>query len=684
MFINRQTNVNTVLLRSLPLNKDMKRYYVRRYDHLCKHNGQKFASEVFKKLKELLLEYRSDVWRSHRLESYIERAPVRKNGWLRMMFKYVDSHPHFVFNFLKLYTALPEPLICVEMAEHRMDFDLSEIDVNTKVPWKLKKWLAHFVERRRPWSRKEYETLASQAKYFLESDLGYGEIRDQSGLLERFAASHSYPQYRKYWHTWNRRLRPSNLTKQDSLNQLSQKFVYPDVYKDFQIERLSSEAFMHDVFQLASWAKANGVGLGEWADCVYDLDDINFMFQPLNRELVVRVIHEYSAETKRYVSKHGLNSYVGQIHHIPKGGTVDRRSIAVPNRFVQQSLVPAHRALEEIVRRLPHDATFDQSRFDTYLQNRVNNENLYIGSVDLSRATDNLPFSWGIAIVEAVGLPNEVAQQSWDLFKKTARSNWANGPYLSRWEHGQPLGTLPSFMVLALTHNLYLESLALFEGIGHSPYRVLGDDVVIASKKLRKAYMRDLGHRNIPISHHKSFDGNLTEFAGKTYIKNMRPFYTPDHGPITWNSLFDYQRSSGITIPYNHLPRDIQKKIERIGNRIGLPRSMNTSAYKIALKSEIMPRGSSNILDVSYIDTYYRLRPDPDQKFDPEFFSGIVSLAGHPITVGDFDFAHKNGYFQRYRRIVPDWFTKKVRPIATDIIIETAMKTVVQEERTHL
>lgn len=672
------SNVNTVILRSIPMDKDLKRYFISKWNWLRTHNGDDFAVETFKSLRTALIAYRSDPHRSLRVDKHLANLPIRKNGWARKLIMYTDSHPHLVFNFLKLYTSFPEPLTTVEEAERQMEESLSTINSDDNVPWFLDSWVSHFVEREYPLRFDEYKNLQFFGHIILDHNSSY-DIRKKSKdsmlrLLWSYARHHSYEQYREYWYLWNRRFRKVSFTEEQSMHHMAEKPPVPEVYADFNVESASADS---DLAQFIYWIKANGIGGYGFKPSVFNLDDLNFMMHPLDRR-VSTLVHQLGKpgflDDVSFPMK--PENFVGYIHHIPKSGTTERRSIAVPNRYVQSAMIPGYRFLERFVRRLPNDATFDQGRFDMYIQNRVNNPNLYIGSVDLSKATDNLPLNWGRRVIEALKGHNSVTKTSIDLFFKTAISPWANGTTSGRWSKGQPLGTLPSFMTLALTHNLFLESLAFSLGLSHSPYRVLGDDVVISNKKLRKSYIREMRNRSIPLSLHKSFEGNLTEFAGKTYVRNMRAFYTPDHGPISWNSLFDWQRAAGIMIPYNHLPTDFKNRMLKMADTLGLPRGIVSLAYDIALRAEVTAKGSSVVVDDSYLETYYFLAEDRIEMDPKEFYSGISRISGHPIQLGDTAFAEKDGYFLRFRKVLPDWFKTKFRPVETDKVVFTALKTV--------
>jgi hypothetical protein len=428
---------------------------------------------------------------------------------------------------------------------------------------------------------------------------------------------------------------------------------------------------------------------------------------------------------------------VGQVQHIhKKGGGTELRDIAVPNRFIQQALVPAAARLYKLVRCLPQDATFDQSRFDTKIQNRVNNPSLYQGSVDLSKATDNLPLAWGRKVVTVLierfwesawivpkptsedgliakafnskpELPAEEREvwDSLDLFWTIARAKWEDGSWYQEWKVGQPLGSLPSFAMLAITHNLLVESLALSQGLGHSPYVILGDDIVILNRKLRSRYIRELTSRSIPLSLHKSFSGRLSEFAGKIYVSGCVPFYISDHNPLTWNSLLDWQRTTGIRIPWESLPKTLRSKIKEMARESLRPRTgdrnpstkevvkLAYSAYALVQTCEVHGRGS-HLYPVNWdsagaserIIAYgeYRITDSPIPEAVKH--SGLTLLGErHPVTLLSDRFADKNGWFLRFRPVeLPSWYRSKVRPVATDAALSAAMQAILSVEEGYV
>jgi hypothetical protein len=414
--------------------------------------------------------------------------------------------------------------------------------------------------------------------------------------------------------------------------------------------------------------------------------------------------------------------FVGEIQHIPKSGTVGRRDIAVPNRFIQRALWPIAVILGVIRDRLPRDCTRDQGRFDVKITSRMANH-LYCGSVDLSKATDNLPLQWGLDIFSRLPLKlSDEQQQSWDLFLEVAKGRWYNGGYLDRWSVGQPLGTLPSFPVLAITHNLFIEALSFVLGYTHSPYAILGDDLVVFSRRLRTAYIRQMQNCGVPLSLHKSYEGNLVEFAGKIFIPNMAPFYSPDHGQaLTWNNLLDYQWASGITVPWNlasqstlgpRLKRSVRSAIAKFkastsclvdSSQENHSESVSTCVDQVPLASRVPnAAGRRSLFSSLSLQTIYNLAASArcgfisrgsstphlrgeeeisqvvramllaeerskQRKEIPPFElpeTGLRNLGGHPVTLGPYQGAH---YAPGYRKVLKqEWYEEKYSPCSTD------------------
>jgi hypothetical protein len=686
----------------------MKRYWVSKYERICRNCGVEEAVRKFKNLRVTILEYLADEHRKSNLDKFLGSTGFRNNGMLRQLFEYADCQPHALLDFLKLYTGPVKSTQSADQAAYATKRRLASVRANPAVPSYLTAWLRTLSERH----GKSYDRA----------------IRDPKDPFHALALNlGSYDSWHAYWGKWYSLLKRG----WKSSSQLDYKLVWPEIYKDYVNLQEGSNTFRQDFADLVSMHLSDETCLSQ--------EELEFVDEFLNEDVgdaLMAVLwgdEPSNQELSGIFSETSMLSglYVGYVHHIhKKGGGTDLRDIAVPNRFIQGALVPAADRMYNLVRSLPQDATFDQDRFDRKLQNRVNNPNLYAGSVDLSKATDNLPFNWGREIVSVLqrlyGISPEVLmlrsiyeislsererekekreiafKRSFALFETVARAKWLDEGFLTEWQVGQPLGSLPSFAMLAITHNLFTESLCASLGYAHSPYVILGDDIVILNRRIRKRYIRELISRGIPLSLHKSFEGRLSEFAGKTYVRNCVPFYCSDHNPVTWNSLFDWQRTTGIRIPWMYLPRSIKSKIYKIVRRAiatgdshecgkdkpskNSVTKLAVSAYELVQTCEVYGRGS-HIYPVrdseemsERMSRYFEYRITDNQLPDAVKHTGITLLGnGHPIRLMSDRFADKDGWFQRFRPVeLPEWYKAKVRPCTTDAALDAALQSLLE------
>jgi hypothetical protein len=206
----------------------------------------------------------------------------------------------------------------------------------------------------------------------------------------------------------------------------------------------------------------------------------------------------------------------GEIHFLQEpGGKL--RSIASPFRLHQQALKPLGDKIYSVVKSLPWDCTFDQSKAIPHIQSCLR-QGCQIHSVDLSSATDHFPLSLQVEALRAF-----IHKDDWDhidLFIKISRGEWKSQLGNLSWTKGQPLGLYPSFGAFTLTHGLLLNYLAGNDY--HDQYFVVGDDVVILEDELYEKYISMLDRMSCPWSPDKSISSNsLCEFAGKIVTSEM-------------------------------------------------------------------------------------------------------------------------------------------------------------------
>jgi len=96
-----------------------------------------------------------------------------------------------------------------------------------------------------------------------------------------------------------------------------------------------------------------------------------------------------------------------------------------------------------------------------------------------------------------------------------------------RYSVGQPMGALSSWAMLALTHHLIVQFAAYRVGIvplgkWFKRYALLGDDIVIASSKVAKAYLRIMSQLGVGVNLSKSIislNGSGFEFAKRFFVR---------------------------------------------------------------------------------------------------------------------------------------------------------------------
>lgn len=658
--------VNTQLMNSIPIDKNLKRYLIKWFSKMCECNGPSFAVDHVKNLRELLMRFIADPNNNQKLEQYVSEAPIRKNKRLYQLFRYGKTNPIAVLAFLKFYMGESETLVSVEASELEMHELLRSIHF-TPSPIKdrpLREWLHHL-------------NLA-----FKELVQAYWWARHEPNAHFHYVCScHSCAEWLNYWTTWRRRLLKYPRLKAKDFKHKNNpgRIPVPSMYKDVGLDpygQLRSEQFERDAQDfLDLFPDARG---GNWTIPVNLLDDL-LMMQETSRVFNLFELDDIVGDLDPD------EWYVGQIHHIPKKGTTVRRPIAVPNRFLQCGLETYQRFLYDILRYLPRDHTFDQTKSSQYIKWRVDH-NHYACSVDLSHATDYLPKSLGDEIIQAIcpGLcslepdpehpVHDDLRFSKQLFDVMSRAYWKNGPFLDRWTVGQPLGTLPSFGMLALEHNILLESTALACGYLHSPYTVLGDDVILFSKRMRRAYIDTMSKLGVPLSLHKSYEHNLVEFAGQIVVKNQPVSRNPDPSRVSWYNLFDFTRNSGIPVSYRELPHKIQERLSRLARKVSLT---GAKFYRLCYELYSAYAGSPYH---SYMDLSMRVLP-----FFTEVTESVLHLTPDPAELtsgwqpltlyGEERLAYTGKGVIR-KDNTNTWYREKYKPMTTNTIIANAMRAV--------
>jgi hypothetical protein len=205
-------------------------------------------------------------------------------------------------------------------------------------------------------------------------------------------------------------------------------------------------------------------------------------------------------------------SYAGEVHFIQEPG-YKLRAVASPYRIHQLALKPLGDSIGDIVRCLPWDCTFDQSKAIPIIQRNLKSGNT-VYSIDLSNATDYFPLDIQLMVLRTIfgDVPDL------QLFHDLSRMAWKSENGDITWKRGQPLGMYPSFFAFTLSHGLVLETLSNED----SQFLVVGDDVVIFDTDLYNQYIKFLNDTGCPYSVEKSITSSqLAEFAGKVITPDL-------------------------------------------------------------------------------------------------------------------------------------------------------------------
>ena len=181
---------------------------------------------------------------------------------------------------------------------------------------------------------------------------------------------------------------------------------------------------------------------------------------------------------------------LGRLAYKEEPGKV--RVFAMVDCWTQWVLNSLHEWIFNVLRHIPQDGTFNQDQAVTYLQTLLKDCKCAF-SYDLSAATDRLPLSLQILLLNSIGKDlgthwaNLLVNR--DYFTRPHKS-CPDIPKSVRYAAGQPMGALSSWAMLALTHHFVVQLAAYKVGFrGWFPkYVVLGDDVVITDIKVAKEY----------------------------------------------------------------------------------------------------------------------------------------------------------------------------------------------------
>jgi hypothetical protein len=196
------------------------------------------------------------------------------------------------------------------------------------------------------------------------------------------------------------------------------------------------------------------------------------------------------------------------------------RIFAICDYWTQVALKPLHEHLLKILSVIPTDGTFNQVASVESLAAEGHKE---LFSYDLKSATDLIPVQLyeGI-LVELLGPELTEAWIKLLTDREFSRPKGYEGPSV-RYTRGQPMGAYSSWAALALGHHALVQYAASRVGkYPFSAYRVLGDDITIASPEVASEYLQLCDQFGIPVGLAKSYVSKigLFNFANQTFLDN--------------------------------------------------------------------------------------------------------------------------------------------------------------------
>jgi len=233
------------------------------------------------------------------------------------------------------------------------------------------------------------------------------------------------------------------------------------------------------------------------------------------------------------------------------------RIVAILDYWTQTALKPLHDALMRLLKGLKGDCTFNQGSFRSSLPRR----GPYY-SMDLSSATDRMPVSLQVSVLEAL-VGNKEYVEAWRrlVIDRDYWACWLRPHVALRYAVGQPMGAYSSWTLFSVTHHAIVRLAATRAGLSPrwSNYALLGDDIVITNHDVAKEYRAILASIGVEVSEQKTHVSEDTyEFAKRWISRGTEVSAAP------FGSLFEaitFVGRSSLPDPEKVLPSKAVKRV---------------------------------------------------------------------------------------------------------------------------
>jgi len=257
-------------------------------------------------------------------------------------------------------------------------------------------------------------------------------------------------------------------------------------------------------------------------------------------------------ETATFIRDGGLTELAPEVlldraYRLPVGTisclqepSLKARWISNPNRITQHFLDPLRAEwAAQLGRRFPlNDCTKKQFSGAEWAQSKLR-DGVALASVDLTSATDKLNLVPCLDVLHLTYYESTLTgnEESWlrqpdghrylaaiRHFCDVSRGAWLYGGIEKEWKVGWPLGTKPSFALLATVNCVAASMACRAVGIHRSDgFRVVGDDIVIRAEAM-EAYVRNISRLGGVVNPTKTIvSDRVAEFAG--YVITPRAIF---------------------------------------------------------------------------------------------------------------------------------------------------------------
>lgn len=230
---------------------------------------------------------------------------------------------------------------------------------------------------------------------------------------------------------------------------------------------------------------------------------IRYAFDPVNEAITQWSLDWFEGRIGPYIpspSDLSIPPMTGLLCQVCSG---DGKRRSIGNYVNQRLLYPVHQWLADLLRTIPQDGTFDQTKPLDLLRGVSD----IVHSVDLKSATDRWPLVLMFELMQS-------------LFGRSFASSAVNStlgtnvfliPFVNRKANicfvaGQPLGYYSSWPLFALSHHFVMWYAAeqVYPGKKFRGYAILGDDLIITDDRVKEVYSAVRGRLGVRISSSKS------------------------------------------------------------------------------------------------------------------------------------------------------------------------------------